>query len=126
VSWLVKAEPIIAATVKDFKIHIVGRCADSSYKRLISDQSRFVITEEFVPHEAVAGIFRAASVVVLPYLSATQPGVIPLAYGFWARVLTGPTLSPLGQLATRVVAPRLPVEPKLVPGPPKRFAQASK
>jgi hypothetical protein len=50
--------------------------------------------------------------------------LVPLAYGFWARVLTGPTLSPLGQLATRVVAPRLPVDPKLVPGPPKRFAQA--
>jgi hypothetical protein len=48
---------------------------------------------------------------------------IPLAYGFWARVLTGPTLSPLGQLATRVVAPRLGA-PQTVPGPPKRFAQA--
>ena len=54
-----------------------------------------------------------------------QPWIlIPLTYGFWARVLTGPRLSPLGQLATRVVAPRLPGEPKLVPGPPKRFAQA--
>ncbi len=50
--------------------------------------------------------------------------LIPLAYGFWARVLTGPKLSPLGQLATRVITPRLPVEPKLTPGPPKRFAQA--
>jgi hypothetical protein len=49
--------------------------------------------------------------------------LVPLCYGFWARVLTGPTLSPLGQLATRVVAPRLPGEPRLVPGPPKRFAQ---
>ena len=49
--------------------------------------------------------------------------LIPLAYGFWARVLTGPTLSPLGQLATRVVAPRLG-EPRPVAGPPKRFAQA--
>jgi hypothetical protein len=48
---------------------------------------------------------------------------IPLAYGFWARVLTGPRLSPLGQLATRVIAPRLGA-PKIVPGPPKRFAQA--
>jgi hypothetical protein len=54
-----------------------------------------------------------------------QPWIlIPLAYGFWARVLTGPTLSPLGQLATRVVAPRLSGTPRLVPGPPKRFAQA--
>jgi hypothetical protein len=48
--------------------------------------------------------------------------LIPLAYGFWARVLTGPTLSPLGFVAQRVVAPRLgPSRP--VPGPPKRFAQ---
>lgn len=46
-----------------------------------------------------------------------------LALGFIARALTGPRLSPLGQLATRVVAPRLG-EPRLVPGPPKRFAQS--
>ena len=49
--------------------------------------------------------------------------VAALAAGFLARVLTGPRLSPLGQLATRVVAPHLG-EPKLVAGPPKRFAQA--
>ena len=69
-----------------------------------------------------------ATGVVLMCLAAIafdQPWIlVPLAYGFWARVLTGPTLSPLGQLATRVVAPLLPVEPKPVPGPPKRFAQA--
>src|SRR6476620_5727248 len=46
-----------------------------------------------------------------------------LALGFLARVLTGPTLSPLGQLATRIVAPRLG-PPTEAPGPPKRFAQA--
>ncbi|WP_426572471.1 DUF4395 domain-containing protein [Aquihabitans sp. McL0605] len=46
-----------------------------------------------------------------------------LAYGFVARVLTGPTMSPLGQLVTRVITPALPFEPKMVPGPPKRFAQ---
>jgi hypothetical protein len=48
--------------------------------------------------------------------------LIPLAYGFWARVLTGPTLSPLGWVAQNVIAPRLgPRKP--VAGPPKRFAQ---
>lgn len=46
-----------------------------------------------------------------------------LAYGFVARVITGPTLSPLGQLVTRVITPALPVAPRFVPGPPKRFAQ---
>ena len=48
---------------------------------------------------------------------------IVLAYGFVARVLAGPTLSPLAQLVTRVLTPALGREPRLVPGPPKRFAQ---
>jgi hypothetical protein len=67
----------------------------------------------------------AAGVVVLAVaaIAFQQPWLlVVLAAGFWARVLTGPTLSPLGQLATRVVAPRLG-DPKFVPGPPKRFAQ---
>ena len=52
-----------------------------------------------------------------PWLTAV------IAYGFIARALTGPTASPLGQLVTRVVTPRLSVSPRLVAGPPKRFAQ---
>ncbi len=47
----------------------------------------------------------------------------PLAFGFLARVLTGPTLSPLGQFVTRVVTPALGLEERLTAGPPKRFAQ---
>ncbi|HQU25893.1 MAG TPA: DUF4395 domain-containing protein [Acidimicrobiales bacterium] len=46
-----------------------------------------------------------------------------LLYGFAARVLAGPTLSPLGQFATRVAAPRLTRWTRYSPGPPKRFAQ---
>ena len=48
--------------------------------------------------------------------------LVLLALGFWARVLTGPKLSPLGRFATAVAAPRLG-PPRYVPGPPKRFAQ---
>ena len=48
--------------------------------------------------------------------------MVVLAYGFLARVATGPTLSPMGLLATRVLAPRIG-RYKPVPGPPKRFAQ---
>lgn len=50
--------------------------------------------------------------------------IIVIAYGFLARALTGPTLSPLGQIVTRLITPNLPVKEKLCPGPPKRFAQA--
>ena len=52
-----------------------------------------------------------------PWLTAV------IAYGFVARVLSGPTLSPLGQLVTRVITPRLRLVERPVPGPPKRFAQ---
>jgi len=47
-----------------------------------------------------------------------------LAYGFLARVLTGPKLSPMGLLATRVLVPMLGNRKKMVAGPPKRFAQS--
>ncbi len=49
--------------------------------------------------------------------------LVVLVYEFLARVATGPTLSPMGSLATKVIAPRI-ASPRPVPGPPKRFAQA--
>ena len=78
----------------------------------------------------------AAGVVVqaLVFLVVREWWVlVPLTFGFLARVATGPTLSPVGQFVTRVATPA--VETRLrgrnanfhsrqVPGPPKRFAQA--
>jgi len=91
-------------------------------------------------HNGAAGLFAfpdpvnevsarvvAAGVVVLGILTLALDSPVlrlALAYGFLARVLTGPTLSPLGQAATRLVTPRLGLAPRPVPGPPKRFAQA--
>jgi len=67
-----------------------------------------------------------AGVVLIEVIVTLATGfywlLIPLTYGFWARVLTGPTLSPLGWTAQNLIAPRLG-EKKPVPGPPKRFAQ---
>jgi hypothetical protein len=79
------------------------------------------------PVDEVSARLVATGVVVLTVatIALDQPWFIPfLAYGFLARVATGPRLSPLGLLVTRVVRPRLDVEPRLIPGPPKRFAQA--
>ena len=59
----------------------------------------------------------AAIVFGQPWLTAV------IAYGFVARVLSGPTLSPLGLLVTRLITPRLRVAARPVAGPPKRFAQ---
>lgn len=78
------------------------------------------------PVNEVSARLVAAGVVslTLVILVGDQPWLIALlTYGFVARVLTGPTLSPLGQLVTRVITPRLGLAEKPVPGPPKRFAQ---
>src|SRR3954469_22066982 len=69
----------------------------------------------------VAGTVAVLAVVTVAF---QQGWLLPvLAYGFVARALTGPTLSPLGLLATRVVTPRLRVRHRYSPGPAKRFAQ---
>jgi len=78
------------------------------------------------PVNEVSARLVAAGVVILTIATIVfvQPVLLVLlAYGFVARVLTGPTLSPLGQFATRVLTPNLPFAPKYVAGPPKRFAQ---
>ena len=78
------------------------------------------------PVNEVSARLVAGGVVImsLAAIALDQPWLTAIiAYGFLARVLTGPTLSPLGQLVTRVITPRLPAAAKLVPGPPKRFAQ---
>ncbi len=78
------------------------------------------------PVNEVSSRLVAAGVVVFAtaILVLDEPWLLALlAYGFVARALTGPTLSPLGQLVTRVLTPRLDLEPRPVAGPPKRFAQ---
>lgn len=80
------------------------------------------------PHpvnETSARIVAAGAVVMSATFAATGAAwiLIPLTYGFVARVTTGPALSPLGLLATKVITPRLNVQHRFVAGPPKRFAQ---
>lgn len=70
---------------------------------------------------SVAGM--VVMLCILTLIFRTEWLLWPLALGFVARVAAGPRFSPFGQLATKVIAPRLGPA-RLVPGPPKRFAQA--
>ena len=81
-------------------------------------------------NETSARLVAGGVVVMSALFLVTGEGwlLAPLVYGFLARVAAGPTLSPLGQLATRLGTPtleqRFGVRSRLVPGPPKRFAQS--
>lgn len=79
------------------------------------------------PVNEVSARLVAAGVVVLALVAIVfnLPWLtLLIAYGFIARVAAGPRFSPLGLLVTKVLTPALPFKEKLVPGPPKRFAQA--
>ncbi|HSX22630.1 MAG TPA: DUF4395 domain-containing protein [Gaiellaceae bacterium] len=70
----------------------------------------------------VAGVVAVLAVLTVAF---QQGWILPvLAYGFVARMLTGPKLSPLAFVVTRFVTPRLHVSHRYSPGPAKRFAQA--
>ena len=69
----------------------------------------------------VAGVVAVLAVLAIAF---QQGWILPvLAYGFVARALTGPKLSPLAFVVTRLVTPRLRVNHRYSPGPAKRFAQ---
>lgn len=79
--YLIRAEPLISARVPDVRIMIAGQGEDfSRYERMMVHPERFIVHNEFISEQSTAEYFRRASVVVLPYIEASQSGVIPLAY----------------------------------------------
>jgi len=78
------------------------------------------------PVDEVSARLVAGGVVLLSAAYVTTGWtllLVLLTYGFVARTLSGPTLSPWGRVVTRVVRPRLDVAAQPTAGPPKRFAQ---
>ena len=68
--------------------------------------------------------FMVVILALLFLITGNKWVLVFLVYGFLARVVTGPTLSPIGLLATKVLIPIFGNRDKPVPGPPKRFAQS--
>ena len=74
-----------------------------------------------VAARSVAGMVLALALAII--FTGELWLLLILIYEFAARVIAGPTLSPMGLIATRLVVPLLNIPNKPVPGPPKRFAQ---
>ena len=86
--YLIKAESLVRKTMSDYRIVIAGKCNDfSRYKKYIKKGARISVVNEYIPNEDVPKYFKDASVVILPYISATQTGIIPLAYSFGKPVI---------------------------------------
>jgi glycosyltransferase involved in cell wall biosynthesis len=79
--YLIRAEPIITSVMPNARIVIAGQGEDfARYRRLMVHPERFVVYNEYVPDDRRQQLFEQADVVVLPYVEASQSGVVPLAY----------------------------------------------
>lgn len=68
-----------------YQLIVAGECYDSfsSYQQLIDlskNKDNFKVLEHYIPDEMVSVLFSASDVLVLPYRSATQSGVVAVAY----------------------------------------------
>lgn len=71
----------------DIRLQIVGDGDFSPYRRLADQSNRVEVINRWVVEEEVASFFEAASLVVLPYTSASQSGVLALAASFGLPVI---------------------------------------
>ncbi len=80
--YLVEAARAVGRRVPDARFVIAGDGDLRPYLQMLSQETHFEIHNHYIPDHEVAGFFRRASVVVLPYTEASQSGVIPIAYAF--------------------------------------------
>jgi len=89
--YLIKSLPRILKKI-NLDLLIVGEFWEKEeYVNLIQKlnlQKNIKIVDKYVPNEEVGKYFNIADVVVLPYESATQSGVVQVAYGFNKPVIT--------------------------------------
>ncbi len=82
---LVKSNP-------DFKLLVAGEFYDKpdAYFKQIKElgiEDKVKVVNQFIPNEGVAKYFSLSEVVVLPYRSATQSGILNIAYGYHKPVV---------------------------------------
>mgnify|MGYP005624803831 CR=1 FL=1 len=90
--YLIEAMPKIIKKI-DCDLLVVGEFWGSKepYTSLIEKlgiTDRVKIVDDYVPDNEVGNYFDLADVIVLPYVSATQSGIIQVAFGFEKPVIT--------------------------------------
>lgn len=86
--YLVRAMPQVNAEFPEAKCIIAGRGEDlQHYRQWMDDPAAFVIHNDWISDEHRSQLFANCSMVVLPYIEASQSGVIPLAYAFEKPVI---------------------------------------
>lgn len=86
--YLIAAEPAISAVCPEARFVIAGRGEDfGHYRAMMTHPERFEVLNEYIPRKEIPRLFQQASVVVLPYIEASQSAVVPMAYAFGKPVV---------------------------------------
>lgn len=90
--YLIEALPAIIEKLPEAKLLIVGDFFDDKQKYLcrieeLGVASAVAVYDGYIPDREVGTYFSAANLVVLPYESATQSGIVPIAYAFGKPVI---------------------------------------
>jgi alpha-maltose-1-phosphate synthase len=80
--YLIRSISIISITLPDIKLIIAGTGDFSKYAQIILDDKHFEVHNKYIADEDVPAFFERAKIIVLPYIEATQSGIIPIAYAF--------------------------------------------
>lgn len=99
---LIQAAPSIVSQVPGVRIVIAGRVGSRSYYKQLLKATRGVecvqVLPGYVDASQAARLFRSCALVALPYATASQSGVIPVAYFFKKAVVA----TDVGSLAEQV------------------------
>ena len=82
IEYLIQAELLISQVLTDYKIVIAGEGDLSRYSKYLEHNKKFEIINRYIEDSEVSYFFTKCKVVVLPYIEASQSGIIPIAYAF--------------------------------------------
>jgi glycosyltransferase involved in cell wall biosynthesis len=86
--FLIKSEPLISKIIPNLKIVIAGEGESfDKYDKMIINRDNFLIKNYRIPNEELSELFQKAAVVVLPYIEATQSGIISIAFAYGKPVV---------------------------------------
>lgn len=90
--YLIKALPEVSHKFENLKLLVVGDFGSDKeeYIKLIEEYQMtpyIQIYDNYIPDKEVQKFFVASDLVVLPYISATQSGIVQIAYGFEMPVI---------------------------------------
>jgi alpha-maltose-1-phosphate synthase len=87
--YLIRAQPFVSREIPNAHFLIAAHGEDlPRCRQLIEDESKFEICEGFLTSAKLAEYFQRASLVALPYISASTSGMLTTAYVFGKPVVT--------------------------------------